>query len=81
MIVARQGEAILNQRAVEAIGEQGVDRLNQGAAGRGAVVQQIVFEGRVLYTMMARVIDAGGQLSDRINAGRQPPGISMVYGA
>lgn len=82
MIVARQGEAILNQRAVEAIGEQGVDRLNQGAGNAGGTtVQQIVFEGRVLDTMMARVIDAGGQLSDRINAGRQPPGISMVYGA
>lgn len=80
LVVARTGEAVLNQRAVDNLGTEGVDALNEGSGSRGPTVQQIVFEGRVLDTMVSRVIDAGGRVSQRINAGRQPPGISLVYG-
>ena len=81
MVVARTGEAVLNQRAVDNLGADGVDALNNGSgASSSTTVQQIVFEGRVLDTMVSRVIDAGGRVSQRINAGRQPPGISLVYG-
>lgn len=79
MILARTGEAVLNQRAAESLGAEGVEALNQGTEP-AAAIQQIVFDGRVIDTMVARVIDAGGRVSARINAGRRAPGISMVYG-
>jgi hypothetical protein len=76
----RTGEAVLNQRAAEAMGRQQIEAANRGQGMGGAMVSQIVFQGRVLDEMVSSVIRSGGQTSALMTAGRPPAGTLDPFG-
>lgn len=68
MITAQGGEAVLNRAAVATLGgESGVDSLNAGGAGGGAVVVQMVYKQRVLDELIVDNLAKGGPLKRAIN--------------
>ena len=68
MITAQGGEAVLNRAAVASLGgESGVDSLNAGGAGGGAVVVQMVYKQRVLDELIVDNLAKGGPLKRAIN--------------
>lgn len=77
----RRQEAVLNQRAAEDIGRDRISAANRGEGfGGGPRVNQIVFQRRVLDTMMSQTIRAGGATQDLIAAGRPPAGALDPFG-
>jgi hypothetical protein len=76
----RQGEAVLNQRAAESLGRGTIEALNRGSLDGGSNVTQIVFEGRVLDAMVARVFESNGSAAAIVNRDRPPPGILDPFG-
>ena len=76
----RSGESVLNQRGSEAVGRARVDAANRGEPIGGASINQIVFQGRVLDSMMSRTIASGGRTQRLIAKGRPPAGTLDPFG-
>ncbi len=77
----RGGEALLNQRGAETIGRNVIDALNRGdSGGRGPVVNEIVFQRRVVDRMVSRTIEGGGRTRNLIGRGRPPAGTVDPFG-
>lgn len=67
-ITAQGGEAVLNRGAVASLGgAAGVDSLNAGAGGGGAVVVQMTYKQRVLDELVVDNLAKGGPLKRAIN--------------
>ena len=67
MISAMAGEAILNRRATEALGADGVARLNEGRAGGAPIVVVQQYRHRVYDAFVADNMQSGGPLSRRFD--------------
>lgn len=76
----RQDEAVLNQRGAESIGRERIERANRGEPMGGAMMSQIVFQGRVLDQMMSEVVQSGGKMQRLMSAGRAPAGTLDPFG-
>jgi hypothetical protein len=81
MGLLRSNEAVLNQRGAEQIGRQAIDGANRGTMGGGGPrISQIVFNRRVLDTMVSSTVQAGGKTANLIGRGRAPTGTADPYG-
>lgn len=66
-IAAMAGEAILNRRAVEAMGEREINRINRGAGQGSQVVVVPMYQHRVFDAFVVDNMAAGGPLSKRLD--------------
>lgn len=81
MATIRSRESVVSQRGSEAIGRDTIDAANNGQPmSSGGGVNQIVFQRRVLDTMMSRTIRGGGATSRLIARGKPPSGIVDPFG-
>ena len=61
------GEAILNRRAVEDLGEQTIDRINRGQSTGSQVVVVPMYQHRVFDAFVVDNMASGGPLSKRFD--------------
>lgn len=76
----RRGEAVLNQRATEELGRDGVDALNSGQSSAGSGMYVVNLDGRAIAKGVAsRVRDEVGSYLAEL--GGAFPGYAPVYGS
>tara|TARA_R110002020_G_scaffold6340_3_gene26700 strand:+ start:3261 stop:5129 length:1869 start_codon:yes stop_codon:yes gene_type:complete len=67
LISAAPGEAVLNRRAVDSLGVDGVDALNTGRTAQPVVITVPTYEHRVFNAFVADSIAVGGPLRSALN--------------